>query len=294
MLRMREVRESLVRGFQALGGHFVAMSKDLASKRFWLRVVPALVPVILGAMAISSRVPRLILEGKAEEPRYRFLGEIGEDHPKFITALRGAIQNRLEEKLNLFSDVKAPSLSKTGDYLMDDDLLLVEIPTVLKVTNNGGLNTTIRTAEAYVVEEIDGKRFTRDASGLLDIEKNIPQGSTIELGGETRLKINLFETAALLVQYEVARLICKTVAQRFPKEQEWLSLSEMYLSLVSGGPKTRERMARLSNAKIRSRLMLIIEMRDVYDRVGRTEITLMDSVTWTIRTNAIIAYPNEQ
>lgn len=243
--------------------------------------------MILAAMAISANVPRLILEGKAEEPRYRFLFPVADDHNKFVDLLKGVLQDHLNEKLNLFYERYGPELPATVDPVKADKPLIVEVPVQLKITNTGTLNTTIRSAEIYLVEEIDRKRITRDQSESVLLDKVIPQGGTVELK-EDLIKIRLFNSARLLLDYEIARLVCKSVERRFPKERDWLTLSELYLRIMGGHQETMEHLHSLTNAETRARILLVIEIRDVYNRIGRSEITLMDSLEWTVRSTPLL------
>jgi hypothetical protein len=158
-----------------------------------------------------------------------------------------------------------------------DDHVFAKISAKIRVTNIGSLSSTIRAVAMYIVEEIDGHRETWESHIEDDLEIKVPQGQSIEIGGGRGKSIIFPGTGTLFLDYEGIKLLGESLAKLKPKEKNRYSYAIPFLQLLGVNAEDSDRLLKIANPETRSRLLLVVEVWDVYGRRGSAEEDLMNS-----------------
>jgi hypothetical protein len=142
------------------------------------------------------------------------------------------------------------------------DGVFVKIAAKIKVTNVGSLSSTIQGVGMYIVEEVDGRRETWESQVEDDLEIKVSQGQSVEIGGG-RGKSIIFQSGMLFFDYASIKLLGERLATLKLKERSRYDYAIPFLQLIADDAEERDRLLRIANPQVRSRLLLVVEVWDV-------------------------------
>lgn len=167
-----------------------------------------------------------------------------------------------------------------GESVPESIEVFVKVPARIKVTNIGSLSSTLDELGMYIVEETDGRRDTWEQHIETALDIKIPQGQTVEVGGQQGKTVLFWASAGLFGYYETVRFIGEKLRKLKPKDKNRYSYAVPFLELLTEDQEDREQLLRIANPSVRSRLLLVVEVGDVYGRRGNAQVELMDSRGW--------------
>ena len=272
-------------------------SEDLIEgKKFWIPVILALLPVIVGALTISSRGSRLVVTLEADQPQYEGLINPRPSPKDFPNLLKTAVHDELNAKVSTFFAGAQPPVPDPGTekkmagygvesanrggvlglYLAD-----AKVTARVKVTNIGSRPSSVDEIVWYVIEKVDGRRTTVELQTEASVGIKLPEGEPVQID-RSEGKVVVFPIAGVFfVEYEIVRIVDDLARKRFPKERNLFPVAEPYLLLLhSSSPVHQKRALRIADPSHQSQIILGIEVRDVFGRTAAAETVLMDSENW--------------
>src|ERR1700730_125673 len=159
-----------------------------------------------------------------------------------------------------------------------------KVATKIKVTNVGSLSSTIDGLGLYIVEEIGGHREVWESHVERDLEIKLPQGQSTEIGGREGKTVLFWRISSVFMDYETVRLLGERLRVMNPSQENHYADASPVLNVLGSNADDRERLLRIANPATRSRLLLVVEVWDVYGRRGSAEVDLLNSRDWMLQT----------
>jgi hypothetical protein len=174
-----------------------------------------------------------------------------------------------------------PLVANQGDKSVPELIgLFVKVPSRIKVTNIGSLASIIEDLRMSIVEEIDGRREILEQHLEHKLDIKLPQGQSVEVGGQQGKTVLFWVASDLFWDYETVRVLGERLRTLKPDEKSRYFYAIPFLELLGEDAEEREQLLRIGNPKVRSRLILVVEVWDIYGRQGSAEADLLDSRGW--------------
>jgi hypothetical protein len=255
---------------------------------FWIAVLVGVLTSIVGAMAISSHMPRLAVAATAMSFRY---GPTDKPSPELFV-YRGQVRAMLLERVRAElgqrvastfrsdneSDLVGDKQSNKGIDELYPRSLCVVVNVSIKITNVGSLASTLSSLTLNLVEDIDGHRESIDWHFADVGELKLPQGQIVNVGGDHDSPVRFCLSAPRFIDYELVDLVWGKLDW---DQREEDNLGPTYLRLLAGNNSARaQRLLRISDPAKHARIILVVEAVDIYGRRGVAETDVVKSTPW--------------
>ena len=264
-------------------------AEDLVrGKAFWVPVVLVTIPTIVGALQVSSHRSFLTVTLEEVQWEYHCDGEPEIPPDKFRSRLAGVVERKLTERVgSLFPKPVAgedqQALSEAAKNALD--ALRISYPKMKvsarsKVTNIGSKPSALQSVLWYMIEETDGRRDMVDLAYESPGDVKLPESEPVEVGKTGGQTIGFGSGGWRATEYEQVRIVEENVRRSKSKNQPLFSAASPYLRLLSADEDRQEKLLRIADPSHKCRLLIGIEVTDIYGRMAHMETEILDSAMW--------------
>jgi hypothetical protein len=256
---------------------------------WWAKVFAGTALAILAALAVTGNRPHLSASVKVSQPKYSMSEDLKASfsRDKALKELQTELIDRLHHRTSLVFAAepgKASEQSVLQQEINSERLMRnvgwVQMDLNVTVTNTGGLPSTITSVETSVVEEVDGSRrivqVTRD-----EISVKVDNGVTVPLSPEPGRSLLLKDCIQTFVNYEILRLLEEQAKMSNLSQNNRIALvSDLAHVMTLFDPKRQEVIVDMARSGHRYKLLIVVDVYDVYNRRGTGEALIFDTAEW--------------
>jgi hypothetical protein len=238
-------------------------------------------------MQVSLHGSRLTVTLEASEPEYLSRLNDGPRTSEYLARLKQAIQDELAQRISVPFSTNKDEKQSNQVALVRLGLYLAKVRVAVKsvVTNIGSKPSSLKETTWYLAEDTDGRKQTIDVvtKGLSGKVK-LPESEPVALDNVAP-SIDFEGFGGLrLLEYETVRIVQDSLRRFATNEKSVAVLSDPYLRLLHMHDlQRRDRALRIADPLHRSRIILGVEVTDIYGRMAHAEVVLRDASKWNQR-----------